>query len=1395
MLFSLLEVDGTTINTVVGIVGIIVTIAFGLPAVISGLVFIIRRLNINKFYDAFLNEIFENKNDLNWHHFLHYVKHFFTFEELTETKKDRPYKEFIKTVKSTKIVILIGNAGIGKSILMQRLALTFRKKLEKGVKGEKLEDYGILFKKLSRSSKLDEILNKVEEEIDRSSGTYSLFFDGLDEVSALRTQDGSELLKDLLDRFTNDNFRKCNRIFISLRPEILNNGYSFIHFYEEENIKVFKLQNFNNNQIMTMYRREKRSHYTRLKYKERKQNLQKLKAVINNNPQSVFTYPLILTWADEILSDCTIQQLKHISWFDALGKVIEKELIREYRLELKGNTRGPIATQYPPDQLMKNDKFINEGKEFITDIALKMALSANEQVTQEAVLANQIVQQFNAAQNETTGNTFLTRRLLRYVEWSEKENSQPHYEFLHNTIYWRVLAGALINPTTPQHVRAEIISKQAKNKFATHLLQYCHQGLWSVYGNNVFPYVDYFAYMRAVGIKIINCKIKDNPIPLEVLLSCFYGFNDVYLDNSIRFSFSQINDFVEDRKINLSNTPITDLSILNYFGKNSFEVLDCSNSNVIKAEIPDYVKEIKFEKCKSLKGIFITDLSAWCNIIVSRWLWPKDVNLYFNGELVTDLVIPNGVSIINNEVFSQCPSLERIVLPDSLTEIGDNAFSSCTSLVNVKIPDGVKNIGRGAFTGCSSLSNIIIPNSVESIGAEAFWQCHSLERIVLPNNLIDIADDTFRNCASLVNVKIPDGVKNIGRSAFAGCSSLTNIIIPDSVVSIGEHAFSQCSSLTYITIPDNVENIGWAAFMECTAIKKLTIGKGVNKIGNSAFENCTGLTEIFFNATACNLGKDCDVGTDDVFFENAGICESGITVNIGANVKKIPVGIFLTNRYADTHHNKPHKIIKVNFAANSVCERICAYAFCGCALIEDIVLPDSIKTIGSNAFSNCDMLKKVHLGASFESMVYAFPLCKSLIEISVSSDNKNFKSIAGILYSFDGKTIIRFPSGKLDTSFNVPKNVKRIGDWAFEGCSRLKDITLPDGIMSIGAWAFGRTAYYENEDNWEDGILYINKHLIETKEKLSENYKIKTGILTIAKNAFRFHNELESITFPDSVTSIGECAFFGCKRLTSVSIPESVKFIDKAAFAACDALVKITVNSNNKYYKSIDGNLYSVDSKAFIQYAAGKSESSFCVPDSVTSFSDYVFRDCHLTSVTLPDGVATISESMFEGCRELASITIPDSVTSIGERAFACCSGLTNLIIPGKVKKIGDGAFYGCSSLTSIILPDSVERIAKMMVAECSKLTSIIIPDGVTVVDDEAFFNCWSLININIPESVTYIYLSAFSCNYSPPKSEIKVRYDGVIEKWNSIEKNYIIDFSFCRVKEIECTDGSVKIK
>ena len=313
---------------------------------------------------------------------------------------------------------------------------------------------------------------------------------------------------------------------------------------------------------------------------------------------------------------------------------------------------------------------------------------------------------------------------------------------------------------------------------------------------------------------------------------------------------------------------------------------------------------------------------------------------------------------------------------------------------------------------------------------------------------------------------------------------------------------------------------------------------------------------------------------------------------------------------------------------------------------------------------------------------------------------------------------------------NVTYSVTSIGEKAFNRCSGLTSVTIPNSVTSIG------------------------------------------------KEAFYDCSGLTSVTIPNSVTSIGKEAFYDCSGLTSVTIPNSVTSIGEGAFWGCSGLTSINVASGNTHYSSIDGVLYNYVQDTLMQCPCAKT--SVTIPNSVTTIGNSAFFGCSgLTSVTIPNSVTTIGNSAFIGCSGLTSVTIPNSVTSIGRYAFYRCSGLTSVTIPNSVTTIGESAFADCSSLnsinvasgnthyssidgvlynyvqdtlrqcpgakTSVTIPNSVTYIGKEAFYDCSGLTSVTIPNSVTSIGDRAFFGCSGLTSVTIPNSVTSIGYSAFS--------------------------------------------------
>ena len=230
----------------------------------------------------------------------------------------------------------------------------------------------------------------------------------------------------------------------------------------------------------------------------------------------------------------------------------------------------------------------------------------------------------------------------------------------------------------------------------------------------------------------------------------------------------------------------------------------------------------------------------------------------------------------------------------------------------------------------------------------------------------------------------------------------------------------------------------------------------------------------------------------------------------------------------------------------------------------------------------------------------------------------------------------------------------------------------------------------------EDCFLWEGNTIIGLdEEKLSGVTKIKipprcTAIRSdytnnISEDYRSFLKGIEYIEIPNTVTSIGNYAFFKCKNLTSVTIPNSVTSIGNYAFNRCSSLTSINVSENNKNYCSVDGVLFNKDKTQLIQYPIKKEGTSYKIPNSVTSISVYAFSECSkLTSITIPNSVTSIGSDAFSGCSGLTSITIPNTVTSIKSWTFSGCSSLTSITIPNSVTSIEPWSFPGCSSLISI---------------------------------------------------------------------------------------------------------------
>ena len=293
-----------------------------------------------------------------------------------------------------------------------------------------------------------------------------------------------------------------------------------------------------------------------------------------------------------------------------------------------------------------------------------------------------------------------------------------------------------------------------------------------------------------------------------------------------------------------------------------------------------------------------------------------------------------------------------------------------------------------------------------------------------------------------------------------------------------------------------------------------------------------------------------------------------------------------------------------------------------------------------------------------------------------------------------------------------------------------------------------------------------------------QSISIPDSVTSIGNSAFAGCSGLTSITIPDSVTSIDSFAFQGCSGLSTIEISDQVTSIGNAAFADCSGLMAITVDKNNPNYRTVDGILYNRDVTSLLCCPAGKTEIT--IPQSVTRIFSYSFYGCSkLSDVPFPDGIVSIGNSSFWGCSGLMALSLPDGLRTIGDKSFQACSGLTSVVIPHRVVTIGPLAFADCSALTSVSIPDSVTRLDNHAFLSCPELTLIqvdpnnpnycsidgslyskdatilircapgktgnfVVPDTTTTIESSAFLGCAKLASITIPTGITHLQGNMF---------------------------------------------------
>ncbi|MBR6715177.1 MAG: leucine-rich repeat protein [Prevotella sp.] len=474
-------------------------------------------------------------------------------------------------------------------------------------------------------------------------------------------------------------------------------------------------------------------------------------------------------------------------------------------------------------------------------------------------------------------------------------------------------------------------------------------------------------------------------------------------------------------------------------------------SNLLSVEIPNSVTSIgiyAFSGCSVLESVNI----------------PEDSNLKEIGsyafescEHLSSINIPRNVKDIGGWAFRNCKQLSSVIFHEGCYCVLDcEQFDGCDMLTQLTIPKGVKfSSGMGAanitsvtllegrdllstmaFYNCQKLSSVKLPQSLKYIGKQAFWNCKSLKTIEIPNSVTTIADMSFWQ-SGIMEIIIPASVKTIGEGAFSNCMSLESIDIPNSVEKIGEGAFKTCHRLTSIKIPNSVTTINKFTFFDCVRLKTIEIPNSVTSIGEQAFYGCVNLTSIEIPNSVTSIGEKA-------FYKCSRL--SSIVVQNGNSKYDSRNNC---NALIQTDNNELIYGCKNTIIPNGI-KIIGNGAFYNCG-ITSVEIPNSVTTIGEQAFDGCYNLTSIEIPNSVTSIgEKAFYGCSSLSSIIVQNGNSKYDSRnnCNALIQTDNNELIL---GCMNT--NIPNGIKIIGEGAFYGCD-FTSIEIPNSVTSIGENAF-----------------------------------------------------------------------------------------------------------------------------------------------------------------------------------------------------------------------------------------------------------------------------------------------------------------------------------------------------
>ena len=609
-----------------------------------------------------------------------------------------------------------------------------------------------------------------------------------------------------------------------------------------------------------------------------------------------------------------------------------------------------------------------------------------------------------------------------------------------------------------------------------------------------------------------------------------------------------------------------------------------------------------------------------------------------------------------------------VTVPDEIngkpvTAIGSNAFSSKSKITSVTIPKTVTVIESEAFGDCKSLTSFTFHEGIEKIQFGAFDNV-PLTEITLPSTLT-VCNNGFRT-STLKKATFAKGTETVPEDCFYDATGLETVIMPDTVKTIGTYAFRNCRSLSSFTFHEGLEEIHFGAFddvplteitlpstltvcnngFRTSTLKKATLTKGAELVPESCFYDATGLETVILPDTVKNIGnyafRNCRSLSSFTFHE--GLEE----IHFGAFDNTALTGITLPSTLtACGNAFRTKSLKKVTFAEGTeLIPDSCLYDATG---LETVILPDTVKTIGSFAFKNCRSLSDFTFHEGIEKIEYgAFDntaLAKITLPSTLTDSSNAFrtKTLKQVTFAEGTVTIPEFclDDAKGVETVILPDSVKTIGYGAFKNCISLAEFTFPEGLETINTNAFSNTAITEIT---------------------------LPSTLKSCQSGFEGCKTLRKVIFADGTAKIPYGCLSNVYSLEEVVLPESLKTIDTYAFRNTCSLKSIELPEG----------LETINSSAFIRSGL----RSIVIPDSVTDIGLSAFESCEsLRSAVLGKGVTLLNTIVFRNDTALEEVTLPDTVKTVCEYSFSNCRSLSKVNYTGEDADIKCDAFYHCYSL------------------------------------------------------------------------------------------------------------------